>query len=563
MTTAHKFCDTCGAEAVRTPHPPGPPYTPYTRPPKAPFETARGDLIFTLICAVLGFLFTRFALGGLGMGAGAFTLILVFATFFWLRVNKIKLSAVWPWFVLLLLSAVYFAVYDNNTLKVLILLMNVLIWTWLAASASGSRVDGKTGRYIIMDGFDALFRTPFSHMGTLFGVVSAGYKKHKPKKNVFFLLLGLAIALPVVLILGAVLSSADAVFEAFWIKLTQGFWNEAGIIIGQLILSVPVTLYLFGTLYGNRHHRNSKRREKEESDRHLESIRRIPMILLLGIIFPALLLYIVFFITQTAYILPFFQGLITPERLEISKYARRGFYELCGVSGFNLFLWAMLRVFGQKWEKQILPRVVGVSLAVVSLGMLVIALRKMFLNIGINGLTLPRVYTTAFMVLLGLIFIFVLLRLFMPAFPLEKSVASLILVLLLGLSFSNPNRWVAQYNVSAYEAGRLSYLNVGVMWNELGYSAVPALIRIISNEEIDTEYRNDAAHILTKEWYRIYYSKRSGIYSSNTWKTTNISRIMYENMIMQNQHIIKGKYQDRTGWQEELTHAPNHTPSIP
>jgi hypothetical protein len=293
---------------------------------------------------------------------------------------------------------------------------------------------------------------------------------------------------------------------------------------------------LYGTLYGNRHHVHSKIRDKEKSDQFLEKIHRIPVILLMGIIIPILLLYVIFFITQLAYILPFFQGLV-PERLDASIYARRGFYELCGVSGFNLCLWALLRVFGQKGKKTILPRVIGLSLSAVSLGMLVIALRKMVLNIDINGLTLPRVYVMAFMALLGIVFIFIVVRLFVSKFPIEKSVIATVIVLLLGLSFSNPNYWVTQYNVSACEAGRLDYLNIQGMY-EMGSSATPALIRVLSSERTSREYKRDAARFLSIKLEAAEAREKV----SGSWRAANISGLMSVQMIRENIDLIRAHY---------------------
>lgn len=506
-------------------------YTPWIKE-KKPYAVERGDLLFTALCAGLGFLFIRFIFtAGTDLAAGAFALIFTGALALWFRINGVKLRAsLLFWMGILMVSAFYFALYGDSPLKILIILLNVAVSVWVVADASDSRVEAKIGRYAVLDGAEALIVTPFAHMGTPFGVLAGAVKKRAYNKNMLFALLGIAMAIPVLIVVGGVLSSADPIFESVWNQIFDNFWAELFIIIGQCILSIPVTLYFYGMFYGNRHHRTRAKRTPGEAEKTAQSMHCLPHALVLGIVIPILFLYFCFFITQTGYFLSAFGGYL-PQKFSASDYARRGFFELCGVAGFNLALWALLRVFS-KGSGGKSARVVCLCLSAVSLGMMAIALRKMILYIQSFGLTPLRVYTTAFMIFIGVMFIVAAIRCLVPLFPLERTVVAAGLVLLLGLAFSNPGRWIARYNVWAYETGGLERLDVGALY-ELGAPAVPELVGIVKNEDMIWECRRDAA---------CYLWNYKRVNEEENWKTRNVEelaalRIMEENQEVINQHL--------------------------
>lgn len=75
-----------------------------------------------------------------------------------------------------------------------------------------------------------------------------------------------------------------------------------------------------------------------------------------------------------------FQNLL-PAGYTYADYARRGFFELCGVAVLNLTLIALLQLFSRRdadtGKKPAAVRVYTVILAVFTLALIVTALRKM------------------------------------------------------------------------------------------------------------------------------------------------------------------------------------------
>ena len=69
---------------------------------------------------------------------------------------------------------------------------------------------------------------------------------------------GLAVALPLMFLLGTQLSSADAAFEFLRSRFTAPFWRYGGKLLLGLIAAVPVSMFLYGAFYGFRHRRGTE-----------------------------------------------------------------------------------------------------------------------------------------------------------------------------------------------------------------------------------------------------------------------------------------------------------------
>ena len=101
----------------------------------------------------------------------------------------------------------------------------------------------------------------------------------------------------------------------------------------------------------------------------------------------------------------------------------------------------------------------------------------MLLYIDSYGLTPKRVYTSWFMVLLALVFLAVLLRQIFKRFPSACVILIGTLALVALIALPNVDGMIAEYNVDAYVAGKISEIDVETL-DSLGDSAVPVMVEL-------------------------------------------------------------------------------------
>jgi Domain of unknown function (DUF4173) len=209
---------------------------------------------------------------------------------------------------------------------------------------------------------------------------------------------GGALALPLLLVFGSLLAAADARFE----RLVSGlFAFDAAALFLHVLVSLTIAWICGGIL----------RTMTVGGDAPGPRIER-PAALSLGIVEVGIVLGLLdlLFAAFVAVQLPYFFGaahvLTQPGTATFSEYARRGFFELVTVAGLVLPLllamdWLVVR------KKEMDDRVFrGLAGAQVALLFVIMAsgLHRMRLYQGAYGMTELRLYTTAFMLWLGVVF---------------------------------------------------------------------------------------------------------------------------------------------------------------
>ncbi|MCL2496075.1 MAG: DUF4173 domain-containing protein, partial [Clostridiales bacterium] len=440
-----------------------------------PPHFTRADIICALMMIPAGYLCVKLVLSsGLGLGVTVFTLLFAAALVYWFCANKVRLAPEsLAYLALILLIAAYFTLYDNSLLKILALLLLPLLTGYFIATAGNIRLQAQLGPYLPFDLGDTLLARPFADIGVLPRLLHTKSLKSAKSQNIALLLLGLALSIPVCLVLISLLQSADAAFSALWRRLMDLFFSSAITNILQFLISLPLACYFFAVLYGGK----KPRRDVENAHKLAEKLRFLPNLLVIGGITPMLLIYVTFFLAQTAYFLSAFSGLL-PQGYIYSEYARRGFFELCAVSGVNLAAIFTLMFLSKKSAGNgLLYRIYTVLLSLFSLALIAISLRKMLLYIQIYGLTPLRVYTSWTMLLLALFFLFIIVKTWRPRFNAAKWSAIATVSMFLILCFANPDMQIARYNVRAYSEGRLPTVDVELL-EYLGDAAVPYLLEI-------------------------------------------------------------------------------------
>lgn len=502
---------------------------------KEPIQYSKEDFLFSLAMPLLGFLFIKWIAAPwansyqMGAGVAAFTLCFIVAVLAWFGPRQLRQqreAAIY--FAIVLLAGSHFMIYENPLLQRTGLGLLIVLAAYCVLVLGEKRIEKQLGSYLPLDMLGALVQLPFEYFGKLFAILLDGVKKRKNGRSLIMLLLGMLLALPACLYIGLLLKSADAAFEQFWHYIMENFFEDAAITAFQIFISIPVSMYLYGLVYGCRNHAGKAWLSRETAEGLAEKSRFLPFYLVIGVITPILILYLMFFFSQTAYFLSAFSGFL-PEGMVYSEYARRGFFELCTVSTINLAFIALLLFFTKESGKRLLSRIYGSLFSLFSVALIAISLSKMLLYIDIYGLTPKRLYTSWFMAFLLVVFLFVIVRLWRPSFNMIKWWAAAAMAMFLVLCYANTDKLIARYNVEGYRAGRLQQLDVYLM-DELGAEATPYLIEVLRDESEKNTYRNEVRQILKN---KIDNGDREG-----DWRSLTLSGYRSRQLLMEHRDLI-------------------------
>lgn len=301
------------------------------------------------------------------------------------------------------------------------------------------------------------------------------------------IILGLLIALPVLCIMIPLLSDSDAAFSA----LAGRMFKNAGEYVGALILTAIFAPFLMGMVYKLKKHDHSEQKKYSVSGRG-----HISVSLLAGFLGALSVIYLMYLFSQLAYISGGFLGLL-PKDYSFADYARQGFFQMCAATVINLIIIAICVMLCRKKANNDIPLAVKLFagfFCIFDLFLVASAMAKMVMYISEYGLTQKRVYVTLFMMMLGVVFICIGLRMIFRRF---RYVAVIILFCsLIGLvsSLANVDRVIAEYNIEAYETGKLESLDLYAL-GKLSDGAIPAIYEFYTTTD-NEELREQAEDIL-------------------------------------------------------------------
>jgi len=292
---------------------------------------------------------------------------------------------------------------------------------------------------------------------------------------------GILLALPLLLVFGALFTSADDVFADYVRRLFNWDLNWADLaqrIIWSLVLSwlaLGVARHAFTTgAEGLKAVRVAR-----PDWLHLGHVEVITVLALLNALFVS------FVIVQAVYL---FGGVDTLDRagLSYSTYARHGFFELVTVAALVLSVVLLLDwlVRSGGGRARLVVNLLHGLLVLLTLVILISALQRMHLYQAEYGLTELRFYTTAFMGWLAVVLIWLVVTVLRPVpggeglgrrrFAFGALVAGLVLVV--SLNLVNPDAVIARTNLNRAVAGVGQPLDTGYLAHVLSPDAVPILL---------------------------------------------------------------------------------------
>lgn len=456
--------------------------------------------VLTLVCSVIFVSLSLF--GGFNLGFTVSFFVLFLLTALYMAKSKIHIKP-FPLFcggAALTLSAV-FGIFNDSLINTLLFFA---VFALYGVFTSLAYTDCENSRHgIVYSALNTLIAVPFAFLTEPFrsyGKYCNDNNKKGPNKQV---LVGVAISIPVLSAVIPLLISSDAAFENLMVSLFSGI----GTLIAKILLGAILWVFLFALLFTLK---KGLRRE-EHTVPEPSGYKNLPAATAVTLFTILSVFYAVYLFSQLSYFFGAFAGeySVTP-----ASYARRGFFELCGVCSINLGLIALITGLARRNEEGKIPLSVRISatlICVFSAIFTVTALSKMILYISFYGLTRLRLLTSVFMVMLGLIFLGVVVSLYLRKFPAAKYIITVLALLAAAVGFCDVDRTVTFYNVEHYKMGQLEDIDVDHLGG-LSDSAVPYLVDLLKLP--DTEVREEAARVLyarAEEFYEIDTAEYSKI----------------------------------------------------
>lgn len=389
--------------------------------------------------------------------------------------------------ILSVICSLSFFMTSNIAIKIISLFataVSAIVWF---ASAAGKNYD--SGDYgLIVYFFTAIYRAVSDLPRVLKSIFSRSENQSKTVSNI---LIGIVCAIPAVLIIVPILVSADDAFSS----LINNIFDDYLTLIQKIVLGLGVSVFVIALVFSLKYN-NEEYKIKDLSIK----ANNVSLSAFLSVV---CFVYLVYLFSQLAYFFSAFSSILpSGYKFTYAQYARRGFFELCVISVINLlFIFAAVLISEKKKNKISLAiKLPAAFIVFFTFVIIFTALSKMVMYIGVYGCTVLRICTSAFMIWLFLLFIFLLIRIFVRQFDFLKSglISALIILAILGIG--NVNGQIAKYNYNAYKAGKIK-MDVNYM-AKLGDEGVPYLYRLTKDK--DGEIANKAKTAFNNKFTEYY-----------------------------------------------------------
>lgn len=290
------------------------------------------------------------------------------------------------------------------------------------------------------------------------------------------ILIGVIIALPLLVVIITLLSSADMIFGYYFTNVTKIF-NKIKIeeFFPHVLVILVVALYLFGYIWG------MKNEEKElEKDIAIPKISWA-VVTVITVLVALNVVYLLFTIIQFSYL--YGGGAITlPANFTYAEYARKGFFELAAVTFINFIIVLTCLKYMKKDNGNVL-KIANILLSVLiafNLNMLFSANFKLNLYEDTYGYTFLRVSVHLFMLLLFILCLVVVAGIWCRKIHIVKNIIVITIIMYTVINYINIDGVIARKNIKRYYATG----NIDICYlTSLSSEVVPYLIELKENSD--------------------------------------------------------------------------------
>lgn len=455
-----------------------------------PFE--KKDGIFAIIILILS-LFTvdSVLFSGYNLGFSvSFLLITVVCALYCRSKNEAPTLFSLFCFLSAVLTGASFTVFNDSFVTFCGTVLILILFAAGLLDISKQNSYHSTDERSIFDIFRFWFKLPFKKVGITLSSLFAP-KENKKSAGLGIIFAGIFSAVPLAMIVFALLASSDAAFEAFIEKII--FTDSISEVISSIIFGTGFFILFFSVIFSLAK-KDAKAEPSKKSNGSLPSKAVTAFLSVISFV------YILYMVSQITYFFNAFWGIL-PENFNYSNYARRGFFEMCIICFINLSIIVVTLSTVKKNDKDSVPssvKAVSTFIAAFSFLLTVTAISKMFMYMDEHGLTRKRIITSVFMIVMLIVLIVTVLKIFLKKLPSVKIIITAIAVVGLVVCFTDIDTTVAKYNTEKYLSGEIT-TDAGYMY-ELSDSAVPYILEIAKS---DTPLANDAKEYLKDRfvWY--------------------------------------------------------------
>ncbi len=464
-------------------------------------KTEWGLAIAAVVIAWLGLQSTVFA-SDFGFGVTLTVLSAIAVTSIYLyRIGVKPRRESFPYLALLVAAAGLYAVGGAHEMPLTRFILLVALYAYWLCTASGTRSASELSPTAAFDVLYALFRAPFGGVGgTLRGMTCGA----RGKKTLSLIVLGLAAAVPLLIVVVSLLIGADAAFASAVSAFTGWFTFDFGQTLFRVLLIAFCALLLLSQWL-------RVLRDKSGAIRRGAPPRCIPHIVPCIVLSLLCLVYVAFFVAQTGSVSEVLRA--RREGFSYSDFARQGFFRLCLVCGINFCVVLIANYLTD--EKRAALKILLTLLCVSTLLLTASAIFKMALYIGAYGLTPPRIVTSWFMLALAASFVCILISQWKNRVPVFKISALTLCVSFLVLCCISPARISANYNADAYLRGALKQFDYQSLRYQSPYAAADAVKRVYLETE-DEALKSDL---------RLAFSEKSTLFTDALSLNLNIEKL--------------------------------------
>lgn len=301
--------------------------------------------------------------------------------------------------------------------------------------------------------------------------------------KVGYVLLGVGISIPFLILITALFCSADAVFADVIGRIFNfDFYFED--LVGIVFSLIFILLASYCTL---------RFLNKRTISEDIPDLRTFEPIIANTILSLTAVLYLIFSSIQILYL--FIGGLTLPEGYTYAEYAREGFFQLLAVCILNIIL---VLFFLACFKENLLLKVLLTVISCCTYIMLASSALRMCMYIREYHLTFLRIFVLWFLLLLAIILIGVIAAIYRREFPLFRYMLITISICYITFSFAHPDYWIAKYNLSP-ERQASSAIETDTLY--LQYKLSSDAAPVIADCDKDMEWFEDYKERMIREYY--------------------------------------------------------------
>lgn len=342
------------------------------------------------------------------------------------------------------------------------------------------------------------------------------FSKSKYRTVIAKVLIGLLISIPLLLILVALLASADMVFNQMLSFIPQVFgdWVNSQLFIDviiQVVLVCITGIYAWCYFYNISKEKNEEMKADGKYDTVKGDNPKIDQVIIITVLVMINILYILFSIIQFSYLFGGGTGIL-PFNFTYAEYARRGFFELILVTIMNIGV-ILGSIYFAKKDSSISNNIIKGLLMLISFAtfiMLYSSFFRMRLYEQNYGYTYLRIFVYFFLITETIMLAGTVWFIIKQNFNIIKMYIITFIICYTALNYINIDKMIAKNNIDRYFAtGKVDV----VYLNTLSLDSIPEMERLLQAKDTDVannvrEHFNNLKTGLNREisWVEYNYS---------------------------------------------------------